>query len=274
MKQWDERFGPVNKEDAFYYLLGLIVSDFAKNRPRTSSTELVLNLSKTYLWAPRLGEAACYYLGILGIHAGKAEDTASSRGPQTCYSWRSQKSPFITWITCTCLGLREDERTTFDSIKANWLLEAPVDARIAFLQGLNDGDGWASIKTQCVGNACAPNIPFVKALLSTFGINATDDGRRVRICSQDGIIRASELPFFRHATGRQENATKLAQMMHIRQRQYPGITSHKMTETIERFRSQGLSYGEIATHIFDRFGVSLDHQAVMRRIRRERTEEA
>jgi len=267
MKQWKELFGPLTKEDAFYYLLGLIVSDFEKNKPRTSSTELTLNLSKRYPWSRQLGEAACYYLGKLGIHASKAKDRDSSAGPETCHSWRSQKSPLITWIIRTCLGLQEHEHTTYDAIKADWILNAPRDVRRAFLQGLNDGDGWASVKDQCIGNACEPNIQFVKALLSTFGIEATDDKQRVRIRSQDGIIRAAEIPFFRHATERQRNAEKIAEMMRVRQGQEPGLTSPELVNAMVEMRKKGLSYGEIAEYIYDRFGVSFDHSVVAQRIK-------
>lgn len=267
MKQYVERFGPASKEDAFYYLLGLIVSDFEKNRPRTSSTELTLNLSKNYPWSEQVGEAACYYLGQLGIHADKARDRDSSAGPKTCYSWRSQKTPLITWVTRACLGLQENECTTYHAIKASWLLGASGKARTAFLQGLNDGDGWASTKDQCIGNACGPNICFLKDLLSTFNIDATDDGLRVRIRSQVGIVRAAELPFFRHAADRQTDAEKLADMMRTRQQQVSGILSREIVDVMAKLRDKGLSYGAIAEEIYDQFSISLDHRVVAQRIR-------
>jgi transcriptional regulator with XRE-family HTH domain len=274
MKLYVRRFAPVTKEEAFYYLLGLIVSDFAKNRPRTSSTELVLNLSKKYEWAQQLGEAACYYLGMLGIHATRAEDTASSKGPRTCYSWRSQKSTFMTWVICTCLGLKEHQRTTYHPLEGRWLLEVPKPDRVAFLQGLNDGDGWASTRDQSLGNACAPNIRFVRDLLLTLGINSASDGARVRIRSQAGITRATQIPFFRHALERQRNANKLAEMVSVRQQQMPGTTSPKIAETILTLRAKGLSYSEIAEQLFDKFGVSFDHSHVMRRMKRRTDSES
>ena len=75
-------------------------------------------------------------------------------------------------------------------------MTAPRRIRIKFVQGLNDGDGWASVKDQTIGNACEPNIAFVKQLFLTFNIESTDDGRRVRIHKQDSLIRAAQLPFF------------------------------------------------------------------------------
>jgi transposase-like protein len=273
MAQLRKDLGPLNKEDALYYLLGLIVSDFEKNRPRTSSTELALNLSKKYSWSEQVGQAACYYFGQLGIYANKAKDRDSSAGPKTCHSWRSRKSPLITWITRTCLGLQEHECTTYYPVKADWILKAPSNLRKAFLQGLNDGDGYATIKGQSIGNACGPNVSFVKALLKTFNIQCTDDGQRVRIHSQEGIVRAAELPFFRYATGRQRNADKLADMMHARQQQRStNMDSLEILEVMVQLRKEGLSYGEVAERLFDQFGVSLDHSTVALRInRRSRT---
>ncbi len=52
--------------------------------------------------------------------------------------------------------------TIYDAIKAEWILTAPDEFRLKFLQGLNDRDGFATVKVQRMGNACGPNVPFVK----------------------------------------------------------------------------------------------------------------
>jgi hypothetical protein len=271
MKNWQNLFGPQDKQDAFFYLLGLIVSDFDKQSSRISSTELVLNLSKNYEWSKQLGEAACYYIGQIGIQAQKVKDRDSSAGPETCHSWRSQKSPLITWILQSALGLKSDERTTYHPIKANWILEAPRNLRIAFFQGLNDGDGWSSVKDQCFGNACKPNIEFVKKLLLTFGIDSTDDKQRVRVRSQKGLITIAELPAFRHAYARLQNATKIAEMMRVRQKQKSDTFSPELIDEIMKLHREGYSNGSIAEIIFDKHQISLGRRTVARRIQaRER----
>jgi transposase len=268
MQHWEQRFGPQNPEDAFYYLLGLIASDFDKQSSRISSTELVLNLSKNYTWSEQLGEAACYYLGQLGISAKKGKDRDSSAGPNTIHSWLSQKSPFITWTLMSCLGLKRGQRTTYHPVKMDWIFLASDNLRIAFLQGLSDGDGWASVKDQCIGIYSGPNIPLVKKLLKSYRIEASDDGQRVRIYSQDGIIKAAELPLFRFASSRLDIANKVAEMMRKRQDQEIGITFPEIVEEMQQLRNKGYSYGRIAEVIYDKYGISYDHSSVIRRLKK------
>lgn len=67
MIQWYSRFGEIIKEEAFSYLLGILVSDARKNRKPTSG-DMSLDLSKTYGWSEQVGEAVCYYFGKIGIH--------------------------------------------------------------------------------------------------------------------------------------------------------------------------------------------------------------
>jgi hypothetical protein len=270
MQHWEQRFGPQNPEDAFYYLLGLIVSDFDKQSSRISSTELVLTLSKNYDWSEQLGDAACYYLGQIGIHAKKVKDRDSSAGPKMCHSWRSQKSPFITWILLSCLGLERGQRTTYHAIQMEWILQAPDHFRRAFLQGLSDGDGWASVRDQCIGIYSGPNVNLVKNLLRLHDIEASDDGQRVKIRTQKGVIRAAKFPLFRYATSRQITATKVAEMMQTRQKQDIAIIDPEIVKEMKQLRAKGYSYGKIAEHIFDNYGISYDHSAVIRRLRKKK----
>jgi len=183
-----------------------------------------------------------------------------------CHKWRTQKSPFLTWIIQTVLGLKTHQRTTYDAIRADWILKSPKDLRTAFLQGLNDGDGCASVKDQCLSNTCGPNIPFVQKLLETFDITSTHDKYRVRVYSLNGIIQSTELPFFRHATDRQANAQKLAKMAQIRQTQPPGLISSEMLDRMIELHDQGLSFGRIAEALYDEQGISLDPSTVRRRL--------
>ncbi|MFX1577983.1 MAG: LAGLIDADG family homing endonuclease, partial [Promethearchaeota archaeon] len=266
MQHWETRFGPPNPEDAFYYLLGLIVSDYDKQRPRISSTELILNLSKNYSWSEQVGEAASYYLGQLGIHSKEGKPHDSSAGKGMCHKWRTQKSPLLTWIIQTVLGLQPYQRTTYYPIQANWILNAPKELKIAFLQGLNDGDGCASVKDQCLSNTCGPNISFVQKLLASFDITSSHDEYKVRIYSLNGIIHATDLPFFRHATQRQSNAQKLAQMAKIRQNQPNGINSPEVLDRMIELHDMGCSMGRIAEILFDEFDVSFDSSTVRRRL--------
>ncbi len=188
MRSWLNQFGEITQPEAFAYLLGMLVSDADKPRAGFTSTSIDLRLTKQHDWSRTIGEATCYYLGKLGIKAKKGPDRDSYSGPKTCFSWVSENSALLTWMVANCLGLESHERTTFHAIRTEWILIAPRIIRIKFVQGLNDGDGWASVKDQTIGNACEPNIDFVKQLLLTFKIESTDDGRRVRIHKQDSLI--------------------------------------------------------------------------------------
>jgi hypothetical protein len=184
-----------------------------------------------------------------------------------CYKWLTQKSPFLTWILQTVLGLQPRERTTYDPIKVKWLLDAPKDQRIAFLQGLNDGDGCASVLDQRISNTCGPNISMVQELLATFDISSTHDEFRVRISTLEGLIRAAKLPFFRHATDRQANAEKLAKMAQVRLTQQPGISSPEMLDRMIELKDRGFSNGKIAEIVFDEMGISFNPSTVRRRLK-------
>ncbi len=267
MHQWKQRFGPPNPEDAFYYLLGLIVSDYEKQRPRVSSTELTLNLSKNYTWSEQVGEAASYYFGQLGIHSEEGNPYDSSAGKGMCHKWRTQKSPLLTWIIRTCIGLQPHQRTTYHPIQADWIRTAPDDLRLAFLQGLSDGDGWADTKSQYIGIYAGPNISLIQDLLASFQIESTVDRKRVRFRRQKCIIIAAELPLFRFATSRKENSEKLAEMMKARKKKKERFIPEEISKLILELHNRKKSSGYIAEYIFNHFGISYDRSSISYHIR-------
>lgn len=262
MQQWQQRFETLSQDAAFAYILGVMVSDAAKPQTGFTSTKMDLRLSKKYSWSEQFGEATSFYLGQVGIFSEKGPDRDSSAGPRTCYSWASENSPLLTWISQSCLGLKPHERTTYHPIKANWLLTSPREFRLKFLQGLNDGDGSASIKDQTLSNTCGPNIPFVRQLLQTFKIGSSKDSQRIKITRQECIMLAAKLPFFLHATERQRNADKLAEMMRIRREENPRFIPKEVIAEVHRLKRQGLSNGTIAEQVFDKFRVSYDKRRI------------
>jgi hypothetical protein len=262
MESWKTRFGETSQEEAFCYVLGIMVSDAHKPKSGFTSTGIELRLSKKYIWSERVGEATCYYLGKIGIAAKKGEDRDSSVGRKTCHSWDSEKSPLITWMKQSCLGLESHERTTYNPIQAEWILNMSTQYRKRLLQGLNDGDGCASIKDQALSNTCGPNIPFVRKLLQTFAIGSAKDEHRIKIIRQQCIVQAAKLPFFLHATERQKNAEKIAEMMRVRKEENPKFIPKEVIIEVHRLNRLGLSKGEIAERIFDKFRVSYDKRRI------------
>lgn len=65
MNNWLSIFGKTSKEEAFSYVLGMLVSDSGKEYGGLTSTSLRLKLSSEYEWSERVGEALCFYLGSL-----------------------------------------------------------------------------------------------------------------------------------------------------------------------------------------------------------------
>jgi hypothetical protein len=249
MTYWHQQFGPITQDEAFAYLLGNLVSDAGKITPHYTSTRLELSLSTKYTWSQRVGDAVCYYLGQLSIYA-----EAKKPSPDK-HRWRSQNTPLLTWIKHKCLGLTPHQLTTYTPITAPWLLTAPKPIRIKFLQGLNDGDGYANTKYQKLGNASGVNCEFVQELLETLSILSLINGRRVVIVRVNSIIFATELPYFLHATGRQEKAEKLNKMMSYRLLSMKEPVHWKIEYTIKELAKEEMSPGEIAEKIFDEFGV-------------------
>ncbi len=248
MTYWHQQFGPITQDEAFAYLLGNLVSDAGKITPHYTSTRLELNLTKNYTWSKQLGDAVCYYLGHLRIHA---EYKTSSQ----CHRWRSQNSAFLTWMKFTCLDLKPGDTTTFTPINSLWLLSAPRNIRLKFLQGLNDGDGYVNTKYQKIGNACGVNSDFILRLLSSLGVESRINGPRVVIEQQASIIHAAELPYFLHANGRQEEAYKLAEMMGNRMLHTREPITNEIGSFIKTLKKQGKSIGEITERVFDKFNI-------------------
>ncbi|MFX1565060.1 MAG: LAGLIDADG family homing endonuclease [Promethearchaeota archaeon] len=256
MRGWHNRFGDTSQEQAFGYILGVLVSDASKPKNKQTSSHIKLQLSMKYTWSEVVGEASCYFLGKLGIRAKRGKDYRNSRGT-TFYCWNSECSPLITWIKRSCLGIQHKETTTHHPIRMEWLFRAPKIVRIRFLQGLNDGDGWASVKSQEIGNASGPSTNFVQTLLRTLDIESRQSHSKdeVRIGRKSSLKVAAELPFFLFATTRQEAADKIADMMKRRETQQKPVTSNVVT-FMKELRKRRMSYGRIAEAVFDEFNLS------------------
>lgn len=95
----------------------------------------------------------------------------------------------------------------------------------------------------------------MQELPETFSILSLINGRRVVIVRINCIIFAAELPFFLHATKRQEKAEKLNKMMTNRLLALKEPVHWKVELAIKELAEEGKSPGEIAETIFDMFGI-------------------
>ena len=264
MREWQTRFGKINQRNAFAYVLGMIVSDAAKNSSRSySSTSFELKLTKAKSWSETVGEATCYYLGKLGIKANLGNPAFPKMGHEHHY-WYGSRSPLLRWILRSVLGIEAGNCTTYQPIRCEWILKAPFEIRQNFLQALNDGDGFASVKGQKIGNACIPNILFMIQLLASFGIESSprSDQKQVVIRKAESIILAVRLPFFLHATSRQINAEKLVKMLRKRRHRSRGSYPEAVVIEILALKKKGQSFGEIAEKVFDKHGFSFSRSSI------------
>ncbi len=260
--RWRQQFGVISKEQAFAYILGMMVSDASKPKNSHASTGITLRLSKSYDWSKRVIEASCFYLSQLGISFSYSESELE-------YLCVSGVTPVITWIMRSCLNMGPKKLTTYDPITADWLIDAPYEIRLMFLQSINDGDGYASTQSQVLGNACGPNNHLVMNLLKTFVIISRGNEIEVVISNAESLLKAIALPFFLHATGRQVKAEKVGEMIKLRAENIRQPIPDGVSKIILKLLKKGKSCGEIAETIFDKYGLSYAKWKIYYNIRKK-----
>ena len=141
----DASQGETCREYHFGFLLGMIVGDTAKSKPAVGHRHLELTLIQKYGTNLRLGEFTSSCARSLGLRMHRIKDIPPPRlKPHGFFTWVSQASPLIDWIYDVGLGLRDDEVTTYDSLRAEWVFDSPREFRVG-LSGLG-GVRWF---TQC-----------------------------------------------------------------------------------------------------------------------------
>ncbi len=141
----------------------------------------------------------------------------------------------------TLLGLDKIPKSQM-KIRAPWILNVPTLARVTLIQGLSDGDGFASVKHSVTGIATKVNQRLFMRILKSLGIHSLWRKKHVRIHRKDAIRKAEELALFRHAIARQQNLTEISSML-------DAITGRRLTKEEIRIildlNAKGHSLGEI-----------------------------
>lgn len=165
------------KEDFLAYLLGMMVGDSSKTgimRKQRITRRIHIRLSKGYPTNEKLGEFTSLCANYLGLRMGKRKDCpAGKRNVYPFYTWISQSSTLIDWFYKACLGLKNNEKTTYDLIRTDWILKAPKNFKISFLQGLADSDGFVDFSSQQIGIITEPNTELVRNILDSLEIKST-----------------------------------------------------------------------------------------------------
>ena len=120
-----------------------------------------------------LGEYVAGSARLLGIGCHRTRDRQPGVGsPSGAYYWLVQRHPIFAWFHLECLGLKWNERTSYDRVRMDWILSAPREDRLWFLRGLADSDGNVHFKGKSVDLTTSPNTSFVKALLDSLDVHS------------------------------------------------------------------------------------------------------
>jgi hypothetical protein len=256
MKEHERKFDMMSKIVGLMYFLGALVSDGYFDESSHVSTYVGLSASKAYNWSRDFGRGFCYALGKIGISSKRGKDSIIEDEEGNLFTqmrWASTSTPLLLWVRRTLLGLEASAPKTWNPIKADWILDAPEDWRIAFIQGASDGDGFASIPNYCTGIATIVNQEFYLRLLKSLGIHGFFHGTHIRIIRKKSINRAKQLPMFRYAEGRQVRLTEMTVMLDSVNRK---IASEKEIKIIMKLHDKGHSLGDIVVKLWNKYGIS------------------
>ena len=271
MEEFEKTYGREPAPLVFMYLLGLIVSDGGFDADSDLSTRVVLYASKKYQWSLRLCRAFSYAMGKVGLNVERRADSVKVRdGETTVFNvWGSQASPLLRWVKEVLLGLEPSSMKKQSPIDADWILNLTNDYRVAFLQGLADGDGYASVRSFNAGIATLTNHTFLTNLLNTFRIFPTVEKTKVRIGRYNDITKASELPLFKHARGRQEQLEELSKLIDSLDSSYGRVPQEEI-EIIMEMHDKGMSCGEITERLWIHHGIARSRKSVEGIIKRRK----
>jgi hypothetical protein len=207
----------LSREYLFGFLVGMIIGDAAKSRTKTWHRHLGLGLSKKYDTNVRIGDFSCVCARSIGLRMHRVADLRkSSNKPHGFYYWVSQASPLVDWIFNVILGLGDQERTTYDAVRMNWILDSPVACRRGAVQGIAESDGSVNIASQTVEFWIGPNWDFFKQLLLTFGVKSFQNREALSV-TKSQVSKLGAIPPFSPIlkTVRYSRSEKLVNARHI-----------------------------------------------------------
>jgi hypothetical protein len=160
----------------FAFVLGVLIGDSSKHaikRKRRVTRRITLRLSKRYKSNERFGEFTSMCINSMGLRMKRRKDCPAGRSnPYPFYTWASQSSPLIQWVFNVCLGMKDHELTTYDSIKSDWIQYTPREFKAFFLQGLAESDGFIDFSSCQAGIITNPNTDFIKKLLDSLDMTS------------------------------------------------------------------------------------------------------
>ena len=162
-----------SRKYGFGFLLGMMIGDASKRRQAEWHRHLELVLSKKHATNVSIGDYMSECARSIGIRMKRMPDQPAPKSKaHGFYVWESQSTALVDWMFNVCLGLGDDELTTYNSVRMNWALNAPDDFRRGLVRGIAESDGSVSVASQTVEFRTGPNWDFVKKLLLTFGVSS------------------------------------------------------------------------------------------------------
>ena len=271
MREFEKELGEMSPEVAFMYLLGLMVSDGSFKYDVQYSASANLFVSKKYSWGSTLGRGFCYVMGKIGLLAKRDSNIKKVRknGKVSVFRvYNSKASPFLMWIKKALLGLKTSENKKYVPIKADWILDMPHEWKVAFIQGLADGDGHASIPRFDTAIATETNKKFLADLLSSVGIESRFTDHHVKIAKYNEILKAEGLPLFRFAIGRQKILNEMCKIIKLRPKERQPIQEDEKKMVME-LHGAGLKPGEIVQKLWREHGLARTTKMIEALIYRE-----
>ncbi|TXT56052.1 MAG: hypothetical protein BAJATHORv1_30436 [Candidatus Thorarchaeota archaeon] len=263
MRDWTRSFGKISKSNALGYVLGVICSDGYFQR-KSVVERVALNLSKTYDWSKNFGDGFCYCLGRIGINAHQIADSISlyewddSIRESYTMNWISESSPILNWIKRSCLGFQL--KGSKSNIDAEWIIDAPKDFRICFIQGVSDGDG--TVTSMLAEISTTSEGEFYSRVLDSLGFSTKFSDSRVLIHRVEDIPKAAHLPLFKFASGRQKKLNHLSRMTQVSSE--AGYMSESEKELIQSLIKQDYGRSEIRFKIWEELRISRSEVAIWR----------
>jgi hypothetical protein len=257
------------------FLVGIMMGDAAKSRSASGSSHRHIGfvLSKKYETNLMIGDFTALCARSVGLRMHRTEDLAKPAiKPNGFYEWVSQASPFVDWMYNVLLGLRDDELTTYDSVRADWMLLAPRDFRIGLIQGIAESDGSVSVASQIVEFWVDPHRDLLKKLLAMEGLHAFNN-RQALSLSKIQAIKSFAVPIFnpqlRTVRYRRHEIMATARRLTRFERLSDDLRSSIMTMS-----AQGLSTPEIIEKIAEERKILISFEAGQRWARKARSANA
>ncbi|MHA3961935.1 MAG: hypothetical protein AM325_000220 [Candidatus Thorarchaeota archaeon SMTZ1-45] len=248
----------------FMYILGMILADGYIQPTSKTSYSLRILLSQKYEWSKKILEDVSNSFSMLSPSRISYLERELDSICELCID-----SPFFVWMREVIFNLGPNDKKTYSTLKADWIHRIPQDFQIPFLQGIADGDGYASLISQRVGIGSLANKRHIKKILESFNIESLLQKKGIEIVHHASIRNLHNLPLFKNATSRLENLSELCEMIDARPKR-KRVTSFEISE-ISRLRQKGLTYGEISLQLWREHKISRSIATIGRIARKYKT---